>query len=450
MQRSVYEGPDPEQLLLQAWSDHGPSVRISEPEERRHGGFLGFFSKVTYRIEVEPVPPGEAGDADGSGDGAVAPGVGATGILGATGTLRAAVPGAEWSDPTAADGAGGTDAATARRADTGQALERLADATKDVLELTGAPPPTFDKVLEGVASSLGEEPGFYQPSLHGQSVSIDDLLGGDRPAPGGAGLGAEEAGGAEPGGAGGDLGAMGLHTAGVGTHRVLAAAAAVRRMGSVVDLLRNAGYPGALLRPLEHFADTEATLEAAFALLPPPSAPPTTVGSLIAVAGPGQAARDAARRIASDLGLDEELIALASQWRAARTIEPDLFVRTPEEAAALSPGWRRDRVGLVAVTAPLISSDHRWARDVLRAMRPSAVWGVASATTKPEDIVRWATALGGFDALVLEDVAHTSTPAAVLTTGIPVATLDGRPATPTRWAAVVAGLVSPDADEEPG
>ncbi|MHB1584060.1 MAG: hypothetical protein ACYC0E_09955, partial [Acidimicrobiales bacterium] len=170
-------------------------------------------------------------------------------------------------------------------------------------------------------------------------------------------------------------------------------------------------------------------------------------GSLIAVAGPGQAAREAAHRLAGELGLDESLVAMASQWRAARTLQPDMFVRSPDEAASLSPGWRRDRVGLVAVTAPLISSDHRWAREVLRAMRPSAVWGVVSATTKPEDVVQWATALGGFDALVLEDVAYTSTPAAVLGTGIPVATLDGRTATPARWASVVVELVTPDGDE---
>lgn len=431
----MYEGPDPEQLLLQAWSDHGPSVRISEPEERRHGGFLGFFTKVTYRIEVEPVPPSEV-------DGVAQNGSAAEGWMPAAADGVAEVDGA---------GAALADGPAAAHAETGQALADFADATEDVLELTGAPPPTFDKVLEGVASSLGEEPGFYQPSLVGTTVSIDDLLADERAggtAPTGAGV-AEEPGGAHAGGWADEPGAgsLGFHAIGNRTQRVLATAAALRRMAGVVDLLRNAGYPEALLRPLEHFADAEATLEAAFALLPAPPAPPSAPGSLIAVAGPGQAAREAAHRLAGELGLDESLVAMASQWRAARTLSPDMFVRSPDEAASLSPGWRRDRVGLVAVTAPLISSDHRWAREVLRAMRPSAVWGVVSATTKPEDVVHWATALGGFDALVLEDVAYTSTPAAVLGTGIPVATLDGRPATPARWATVVAELVTPDGDE---
>jgi len=435
----VYEGPDPEQLLLQAWSDHGPSVRISEPEERRHGGFLGFFTKVTYRIEVEPVPPSEV-------DGAAHNGSAAEGWMPATADGVAEVDGAS---------AALADGPAAAHAETGKALAHFADATEDVLELTGAPPPTFDKVLEGVASSLGEEPGFYQPSLVGTTVSIDDLLADERPegtAPTGAGAtpgAAGEPGGAHAGGWADEpgSGSLGHHGIGNRTQRVLATAAALRRMASVVDLLRNAGYPEALLRPLEHFADTEATLEAAFALLPAAPAPPRAPGSLIAVAGPGQAAREAAYRLAGELGLDESLVAMASQWRAARTLQPDMFVRDPDEAASLSPGWRRDRVGLVAVTAPLISSDHRWAREVLRAMRPSAVWGVVSATTKPEDVVQWATALGGFDALVLEDVAYTSTPAAVLGTGIPVATLDGRTATPARWAAAVAELVTPDGDE---
>ncbi|MHB1584917.1 MAG: hypothetical protein ACYC0E_14325, partial [Acidimicrobiales bacterium] len=190
----MYEGPDPEQLLLQAWSDHGPSVRISEPEERRHGGFLGFFTKVTYRIEVEPVPPGEAVGADqnGSADRWV-PDAAADGSL-ATGLATSADT--DIADPAADRAADRVPA----HAETGQALAHFADATEDVLELTGAPPPTFDQVLEGVASSLGEEPGFYQPSLVGTTVSIDDLLADDRPdATASAAGGAGEPGGAHAG-----------------------------------------------------------------------------------------------------------------------------------------------------------------------------------------------------------------------------------------------------------
>ena len=61
MQRLVYEGRDPERLLRDVWEKHGTGVRITEPEEARKGGIFGFFSRVVYRIEVEPLVPAPRG-----------------------------------------------------------------------------------------------------------------------------------------------------------------------------------------------------------------------------------------------------------------------------------------------------------------------------------------------------------------------------------------------------
>lgn len=107
----------------------------------------------------------------------------------------------------------------------------------------------------------------------------------------------------------------------------------------------------------------------------------------------------------------------------------------------MSGTWRRDRVGVVAVYAPPLGASQEWTRAVLQAVRPSAVWGMASATTKPDDVRRWADEIGGLDALAVTDVAATATPAAIVGTGIPVARLDDEPATPARWASVIADLV---------
>jgi hypothetical protein len=148
------------------------------------------------------------------------------------------------------------------------------------------------------------------------------------------------------------------------------------------------------------------------------------------------------RDLAVELGLDPEEVAVAAPWRAARGLAPDLFVRTPEEAAALSPGWRRDRVGLVAVNAPLLSCDHEWAKAMLRALRPSITLGQHLATTKPEDVARWARLIGGLDALLVEQIERTATPAAALAAGIPVSRLDGFPATAQRWAQITTNLVA--------
>ena len=66
------------------------------------------------------------------------------------------------------------------------------------------------------------------------------------------------------------------------------------------------------------------------------------------------------------------------------------------------------------------------------------VWGAVEATRKPEDLFEWAEQLGGFDALGVTDLDATVSPAAVLQCGIPVGRIDGKPATPVLWAALLA------------
>jgi hypothetical protein len=92
---------------------------------------------------------------------------------------------------------------------------------------------------------------------------------------------------------------------------------------------------------------------------------------------------------------------------------------------------------VVAVDAPLGRSGE-WARQVFDALEPTMVWGAVEATRKPEDVAEWSEQLGGFDALGATDLDGTVSPAAILQCGIPVGRLEGRPATPLRWASVLA------------
>jgi hypothetical protein len=184
------------------------------------------------------------------------------------------------------------------------------------------------------------------------------------------------------------------------------------------------------------------SLEEAFAAVPAPRPLPRTPGSLVAVVGEGRAATQIARSVAAELGVRPSEIAVAALEGTTRSRRPGYRVRTPDEAADLSAGWRRDGVGVVVVHASSAEADRRWAREMLRAMRPSCVWGLARASTKPEDVERWADDIGGVDALVVDEVAGTVTPAAILSAGIPVVRLDGEPATPERWADVVAALAA--------
>ncbi|MBI1844223.1 MAG: hypothetical protein HYR89_06405 [Actinobacteria bacterium] len=78
-----------------------------------------------------------------------------------------------------------------------------------------------------------------------------------------------------------------------------------------------------------------------------------------------------------------------------------------------------------------------WASHLLGALQPTAVWAIANANQKNEDVVAWTERLGGIDALALTHLEDTVSPAALLQTGIPIARLDHRPATAALWTALL-------------
>lgn len=413
----VFEGPDPEQLLVEAWSKHGTSVRISEPVCVRKGGLYGFFSKLHYRIEVEPLtarePAGTSPDAPREPDASTSP---------------------------------------------AEMLELLVDTTEDLLEIHGPARRSFDEVLDGVASSLGEEPGSFDAVL--SSGMVRDELVADRP-PAVAGRTFSPAPGdtAAPGGTAATAPAPApvQRTAeqtmvrGPAADGALLATGFRAAMGSrggassggvhTADRLLAIGVPQELLSRATDVGDAWDLAEAVFSLLPAARPLPSVPGALLAVVGELGRALELAGELADELGLDDTDLALASPAPPPFAFPADLAVSDTARAAALAPGWRRDRVGVVAVDAASPGSSATWVRQVLRALRPSATWAVVSAISKSEDVEHFASSIGGVDALVLDGIALTVTPAAVLRSGIPVARLDGRPASPAAWSAAVGHLL---------
>jgi hypothetical protein len=92
---------------------------------------------------------------------------------------------------------------------------------------------------------------------------------------------------------------------------------------------------------------------------------------------------------------------------------------------------------VVAVCAPPGPWGASWASEVVAALEPVTTWAAVSAARKPEDVDRWVTSVGGADALAVTGCDATASPAAVLATGIPVAALEGRRATPAAWTAML-------------
>jgi hypothetical protein len=183
----------------------------------------------------------------------------------------------------------------------------------------------------------------------------------------------------------------------------------------------------------------EVALTSALQHLPDAPVPPHRPGSLLVMVGDLDRSLECAAALAYREGIDVETIVVASQARHRRGVAARLLVSSPEEAADLAERSRRlPHPLIVAMHAPVSAEPDRWATRMLAALAPTAVWGVAPATHKSEDLAAWAEGLGGLDALALEDLSSTTSPADVLAAGIPVASLDGRHATPALWAALIA------------
>jgi hypothetical protein len=188
----------------------------------------------------------------------------------------------------------------------------------------------------------------------------------------------------------------------------------------------------------EELARCCASLSEAAAALPVARALPRAPGSLIAVVGPDARARALARAVARELGIAEAEIARAVYRRRPNMLAKHLVAHRPEDAADLAPGWRRDRVGVVAVCLPQrMQRALPWARAMLHALAPSMTLLQASALCKTEDIAAVEAAIGGADALWLEHTPETLSPASPLACGCPAAYLDGAPANAHSWEAVL-------------
>jgi hypothetical protein len=77
------------------------------------------------------------------------------------------------------------------------------------------------------------------------------------------------------------------------------------------------------------------------------------------------------------------------------------------------------------------------AASIIRALGPDAFWLHVDATRKASDTAALVRELGAPTALVVTGASRTASPASVWELNVPVALLDGRPATPAAWAVLL-------------
>ncbi|MCW2492620.1 MAG: pclO, partial [Frankiales bacterium] len=94
---------------------------------------------------------------------------------------------------------------------------------------------------------------------------------------------------------------------------------------------------------------------------------------------------------------------------------------------------------VVVIATDSIEGDpeDRWASEVVRALRPDAAWLIVDATRKIDDERARLDRIGGIDALAVYSARLSSSPATAWDLGLPIALLDGRPATTFAWSSLL-------------
>lgn len=370
-----FEGPSLEGLLEQVRSELGPGAAIVEANKLRAGGLAGFFAKERFEVVVE------VDDHDAPAPAArvatvqqPAP-IGILDLVDRVSDAEAAAASAPRPAP-----------APARRP--GPAPVPAAE----MATIPERPPSPFASVLRRVAADVAYE-----------------LETPPEPAP-------------------------------VPAHAPPPAPAAAPAPPPVpVAALSKIGLPPHLVPRAAAEPDVARTLLTTLERVPLPEPLPDVPGAVLAVVGPRHEALGLARRFASDFGCDPSAVVLVSEnHKGATTVPIEHRLTGADEAGEHRRSWRRRRQPTVVVVDATPGRESGcWARAVLDAMEPTAVWATVHACRKPEDVMAWADQLGGVDALAVTNLEDTTSPAAVLQAGIPVGRLDGRPASPALWAALL-------------
>lgn len=211
----------------------------------------------------------------------------------------------------------------------------------------------------------------------------------------------------------------------------------------VITMLTALGLPKTLatasyVGSVSSDCDISTSLFTAMKRLPSPPRLPQFAGAILVAIGEREDALELGRVMATEAGLDPENVVLASSSYKGRAIPSERRINETGLARELGNRWRHQgETRVIAVETSMSAADTMWAFHVLGALQPSAIWAAVNAGHKNEDITAWADRLGGIDALALTSIEDTVSPAALLQTGIPVARLDGRPATAALWTALL-------------
>jgi hypothetical protein len=141
----------------------------------------------------------------------------------------------------------------------------------------------------------------------------------------------------------------------------------------------------------------------------------------------------------------ENHLLLAAPSTAGTGLHSSRLISTPEVAESrVEKLHSADQPWIVVLDAPVGGTDPLWVNDMCDAIGATAVWSIVDATRKTADTARHLRTLGEVEALVVHGVELTADPASVLGLDLPIYSLDGKPATPHAWAAMLCARIAAD------
>jgi hypothetical protein len=503
--RVLLEGPAIEPLLAQVRDEYGSSVRIISADKVRSGGFGGFFAKQHYELSVE-VPDAEERDTSRRQPAAEEPPQTLEQLLARAESRDRIAPAdspatsdrlagrdAGMGDTDAAVGrpglaAGGPGAAGRAAADPGAAFaELMAGLDKADANPWGRPGPRpktdADRPDGPTVRPFRPAQATGSPVNGGNSgtrplppvPSLAELMGGlgvsdapafptnaaanraaqnpapprtaaaayglvpTSPAPAGTGLAETLAG-------------LGLGVPATAPAQTLHATTTTAQPGPTrqgqpdqVQLnLMKVGMPAAMAAQIVG-GDTYAGVLSVLASRPAAPPVPDAPGEILVLCGDLDHALPIGKKLCEQAGIDQAHLMLGGPTAAGTGMHSSRVLGDPPAAAGKADRLQSaDHAWIVVVDAPVGGTDPIWVSDMCDALGATAVWAVVDATRKTADTARHLRTLGEVEALVVHSVDITSDPATVLGLDLPIVSLDGKPATPHAWAAMLCARIAAD------
>jgi hypothetical protein len=496
--RVLLEGPAIEPLLAQVRQQYGSGVRIISADKVRSGGFGGFFARQHYELSVE-VPDHTEDGIDMAPRKTIAPPPRAQEAPHTLEQLleraesneriaqdrpavprdafaeRAALP--EWQAPAEPDppvedgpaeqdvgrGAGIDDTDDRFRSDAGAAFAELLaglDAGNHIATTVAAARPSPRPKVDNHDNT---DTPTVRPFRPAQATGAPINGGSARPLPpvpslaelmGGLGLAEPEA--SEPPKPSvtatvtpvrSAAAAYGLATPSTDLEPTTRAVPPMLRAvpnDPVVANLISVGMPEAMATQITG-GDTYAGVLAALASRPSAPGVPDAAGEILVLAGELAHAIPIAKRLLEQIGVDQTHLLLAGPSSAGTGLHSSRVMHDAKAAAIRAEKLQSaDAPWVVVLDAPIGATDPIWVNDMCDAIGATAVWAVVDATRKTADTARHLRTLGDVEALIVHGVDLTADPATVLGLDLPIVSLDGKPATPHAWAAMLCARIAAD------